>query len=113
MDQIPIWLGAIATLFTLAAVLGAAVAVYRTSVYSTSLRESDARVVRLRAEIGDYQRRETELEAEVALVKSAAQACGDRVKVLEDLVTHRKDDEEIKDMLRKVLTALGRGNGNA
>lgn len=96
MWDVPVWLGAIATLFTLAAVLGAAVAVYRTSIYSTSLRESDANVARLRGEIGDYQRREAELVGEVALVKQESQSCKDRCAVLEDLITHRKDDDVIR-----------------
>jgi hypothetical protein len=90
------WLGAIATLFTLAAVLGAAVAVYRTSIYSTSLRESDANVQRLRGEIGDYQRREAELVGDVALANQKAEACQDRCTVLEDLLTHRQDDDVIR-----------------
>jgi hypothetical protein len=96
MWNIPVWLGAIATLFTLAAVLGAAVAVYRTSIYSTSLRESDASVQRLRGEIGDYKRREAELEGQVALANAKADACQDRCTVLEDLLTHRQDDDVIR-----------------
>lgn len=106
MAQVPMWLGAIAVLFTLAAVLGAAVAVYRTSVYSTSLKESDANVARLRGEIGDYQRREAELEGKVALSDAKAEACQDRCTVLEDLLTHRKDDDVIRAEIAAVRTVV-------
>lgn len=104
MDNIPTWLAAVGALFTLSAVLGAAVAVYRTSVYGTSLKESDATVVRLRGEIGDYVRREVELEHDVQMERAAREACEARVKVLEDLLTRRQDDE----MIRAEIAAVRR-----
>lgn len=96
MGEIPTWLGAVGALFVLASVLGAAVAVYRTSVYGTSLKESDSTVNRLRGEIADYLRRETELVGEVRVLETEGQACRERVTVLEDLLTHRQDDDAIR-----------------
>lgn len=106
MWDIPVWLGAIGTLFMLAAVLGAAVAVYRTSVYSTSLKESDANVARLRGEIGDYQRREAELVGDVKLADQKAEACQARCAVMEDLLTHRQDDDVIRAEIAAVRTVV-------
>lgn len=96
VSVLPTWLAAIGGLLTLAAVLGAAVAVYRTSVYGTSLKESDANVIRLRGEIGDYARREVELEGQVALARQEYESCKARCTVLEDLITKRQDDDEIR-----------------
>lgn len=93
---IPVWLGAVGALFVIAAALGAAVAVYRTNLQGTSLREAEHTIGRLRGEIGDYQRRETELEGDVRVLHEKDASAQARIRVLEDLLTKRKDDAEIR-----------------
>lgn len=96
MAEIPTWLGAIGALLVIATALGASVAVYRTSVQGTSLRAARETIADLRGEISDHERRETKLEADIHVLKNEAVACKTRVKVLEDLITKRRDDDEIR-----------------
>lgn len=96
MDQIPTWLGAIGALIVIATALGATVAVYRTSVQGTSLKAARETISDLRGEISDHERRETKLESEVRIVENTLKSSEARVRVLEDLLTKRKDDDEIR-----------------
>jgi hypothetical protein len=96
VDTIPAWLAAVGALLVIAATLGAAVAVYRTTLLSTSLRVARETIVDLRGEITDYERRETKLESDVRVLETENSAVNDRCQVLEDLLTKRKDDEEIR-----------------
>lgn len=96
MASIPTWLGAIGTLLVIATALGASVAVYRTSVQATSLKSSRETIADLRGEISDHERRETKLEGDLRVLETSIQAANSRVKVLEDLITKRKDDDEIR-----------------
>lgn len=96
METIPGWLGAIGALFVMAAALGSAVAIYKTNLQGTSLRESERTIDRLRGEIADYERREQENEAEIRVHKIRLVAANDRITVLEDLITKRQDDDEIR-----------------
>lgn len=107
MNQIPTWLGAIGALFVIATALGAAVAVYRTSVHATALNAARDANADLRQEIADGERREArahqdhstreaKLEADIRVLQSKAEACTARVKVLEDLLSKRKDDDVIR-----------------
>lgn len=96
MSQIPTWLGAIGALIVIATALGASVAVYRTSVQGTSLKSARETISDLRGEISDHERRETKLEADIRVLENEVATSGGRVKVLEDLVTKRKDDDEIR-----------------
>ena len=96
MDQIPTWLGAVGVLVVIASGLGASVAAYRTSVQGTSLRETRATISDLRGEIADGERRETRLEADVLVLKAKDEASQQRIAVLEDLITKRQDDDEIR-----------------
>jgi hypothetical protein len=96
VDTVPAWLAAVGVLLVIAATLGAAVAVYRTTLLSTSLRVARETVTDLRGEITDYERRETKLEADVRILETENGALSDRCKVLEDLLTKRKDDDEIR-----------------
>ena len=102
-STIPTWLGAIGALIVIAAALGAAVAVYRANLATTQVKiareelaSSDATAGRLRLEINDYARRENELEADVKVLKSENKSAKDRILMLEDLMTKRQDDAEIK-----------------
>lgn len=96
MDQVPVWLGAIGSLIVISTALGAAVAVYRTSVQGTALREARATIVDLRGEIGDYERREQKLESDVKVLQAEKTSAHQRIHVLEELITKRKDDDEIR-----------------
>lgn len=96
MDSIPGWLGAVGVLFMIAATLGAAVAVYRTNLQGTSLKEAERTIDRLRGEIGDYERREADLNGVVALQAAKLESEGARITILEDLIVKRKDDDEIR-----------------
>lgn len=96
MDQIPTWLAAIGALIVIATALGATVAVYRTSVQGTSLKAARETISDLRGEISDHERRETKLESEVRIVENTLKSSEARVRVLEDLLTKRKDDDEIR-----------------
>lgn len=96
MEQIPTWLGAIGALIVIVTALGASVAVYRTSVQGTSLREARATIADLRGEIGDHERRETKSEGAIEVLKAEKRAANGRIAVLEDLITKRQDDEEIR-----------------
>lgn len=96
MDSIPSWLGAIGTLIVIATALGATVAVYKTSVQGTSLKAARETIVDLRGEVNDHERRETKLESDVKLMENKLQSTLARAKVLEDLLTKRKDDDEIR-----------------
>jgi chromosome segregation ATPase len=95
-SYIPVWLGAVGALITIAAGLGAATAVYRTSLQSTSLREAERTMERLRGEIADYQRRESELAADVRVLSEKNDGKESRIRVLEDLINKRQDDHEIR-----------------
>lgn len=90
------WIAAIGGLLVIVSTLAAAVAVYRTQLTSTSLKEARATIEDLRGEVGDHERRERRLETEMQLEKVALQTCRDRVKVLEDLLTRRQDDEALR-----------------
>lgn len=96
MENLPGWIGMIAVILTIAAVLGAAVAVYKTNLQGTSLREAERTIDRLRGEIGDYQRRERELENDLKLANHTIETCVGRVTILEDLISKRQDDDEIR-----------------
>lgn len=96
MDNIPVWLGAIGALFVIAAALGSAVAVYKTNLQGTSLREAERTVDRLRGEISDYERREKDLEGEVNANAIKLSGAKERISVLEDLITKRQGDAEIR-----------------
>lgn len=96
MESIPTWLGAIGALIVIATALGATVAVYRTSVQGTSLKAARDTIADLRGEISDHERREAKLESDVRLVENNLKSSEGRVKVLEDLLTTRKDDDEIR-----------------
>jgi chromosome segregation ATPase len=96
VDTIPAWLAAVGVLLVIAATLGAAVAVYKTSLLNTSLRVARETITDLRGEISDYERRETKLESDVQILKTKNVALSDRCTVLEDLLTRRKDDDEIR-----------------
>src|SRR5688572_19336158 len=96
MADIPAWLGAVGMLLVIAATLGAAVAVYKTNVQGTGLREAERVAERLRGEIGDYARREVELEGDVRVLETENTAHKARIVVLEDLLTKRQDDAEIR-----------------
>lgn len=96
MDQIPTWLGAIGALIVIATALGASVAVYRTSVQGTSLREARATITDLRGEITDHERREAKSEAAIKVLQTEKSAAFQRISVLEDLITKRQDDDEIR-----------------
>lgn len=100
MDEIPTWIGAIGALLVIATALGAAVAVYRTSVQGTSLREARATILDLRGEIGDHERREAKLEADVRVLEAERESSNARVKIMEDLLTKRHDDAEIRQEIR-------------
>lgn len=102
MTSIPIWVAAIGGVFVIAATLGAAVAVYRTTLQSTSLREAEHTMERLRGEIGDYQRRESELEGDVRVLKAQNESKEGRIQVLEDLISKRQDDQEIRSEIAAV-----------
>lgn len=107
VDGIPMWLTAVGTLLLVATILGTAVAVYRTSVQSTSLREAERTIERLRGEIGDYQRREAENEGNVKVLQAEAESCKARVRVLEDVISRRADDEHIRTELAAIRLAMG------
>lgn len=96
MDQIPSWLGAVGVLIVIASGLGASVAAYRTSVQGTSLRETRATIGDLRGEITDHERRESKLEADVLVLQAEKKAANGRISILEDLITKRQDDDEIR-----------------
>jgi predicted nucleic acid-binding Zn-ribbon protein len=96
VDTIPAWLAAVGALLVIASTLGAAVAVYKNSVQGTSLRVARETLTDLRGEITDYERRETKLESDVQILKAKNGALSDRCTVLEDLLTKRKDDDEIR-----------------
>jgi len=96
MEYIPTWLGAIGALIVIATALGATVAVYRTSVQGTSLKAARDTIADLRGEISDHERREAKLESDVRIVENNLKSSEARVKVLEDLLTTRKDDDEIR-----------------
>ena len=96
MEQIPTWLGAVGALIVIATALGAAVAVYRTSVQGTSLREARATIGDLRGEIGDHERRELKCEGEIKVLQAEKKSAFQRIAVLEDLITKRQDDDEIR-----------------
>lgn len=102
-SSIPSWLGAVGALIVIAAALGAAVAVYRANLATTQVKiardelaSADAITARLRGEISDYSRREAELEGDVRVLQSERDAANERLHVLEDLVTKRQDDQEIR-----------------
>jgi chromosome segregation ATPase len=96
MASIPAWIGALGALLVIAAGLGSAVAVYRTNIQSTSLREAERTIERLRGDITDYERREADLQADVRVLEEKDNAKAGRIQVLEDLLTKRKDDDEIR-----------------
>jgi septal ring factor EnvC (AmiA/AmiB activator) len=103
MAEIPGWLGAIGALMVIATALGAAVAVYRTSVQGTSLRSARDTIADLRGEIADAERRETRLESEVVRLESEIKvleaktlAATDRCTVLEEVLSKRQGDDEIR-----------------
>lgn len=96
MDSFPPWLALIGILFIVAAALGSAVAVYRTNLQATSLREAERTIDRLRGDITDYERREAGLEADIRLLEEKDKAKAGRIQVMEDLITKRKDDDEIR-----------------
>ena len=93
---IPGWISVVGSILVIAAMLGAAVAVYRTSLQSTSLREAERTIERLRGEIGDYDRREEELKHRCELLENRDESNSRRIKVMEDLLTKRKDDDVIR-----------------
>lgn len=90
------WVSVVAAFLVIAATLGAAVAVYRTSLQSTSLREAERTIERLRGEINDYDRREEDLKHKIELLEGRDLSNGRRIKVMEDLLTKRKDDDVIR-----------------
>lgn len=96
MTSIPAWLGAIGALIVIASALGTAVAVYRTNLQGTSLKEARNTISDLRGELSDYERREERDKAQIALLKQEIESCQASVKVLEDLVLKRNDDEKIR-----------------
>lgn len=96
MESIPAWLGAIGGLIVIAAALGAAVAVYRTKLQATSLEELRQTNEDLRGELTDYERREEKFKSKIALLEQNSTSCNSRIKVLEDLVLRRDDDEQIR-----------------
>ena len=102
MDQIPTWLGAIGALIVIATALGASVAVYRTSVQATSLRAARDTIADLRGEISDHERRETKSEADIRVLNAELISERNRVTVLEDLLTKRKDDDRIRSEIAAV-----------
>lgn len=98
----------VGALLVIAAVLGAAVAVYRTNLQGTALTNARATITDLRGEIDDYQRRALEQDAEVKLLQSDRNSLLGRVKLLEDLVTKRADDEQIRADIRVLGDKLDR-----
>lgn len=96
MGDIPTWLSAIAILIGVATVLGATVAVYRTSVQGTQLSAARATINDLRGEITDHERRELKLEKDVEVLQVQKDAAEHRIAVLEDLIVKRQDDDEIR-----------------
>jgi predicted nucleic acid-binding Zn-ribbon protein len=96
VDTVPAWLAAIGVLLVISATLAAAVAVYRTTLLTTSLRVARETITDLRGEITDYERRETKLESDVRVLETEKSAANSRIGVLEDLLTKRKDDDEIR-----------------
>lgn len=103
MTEFPTWLSAIVAIFTIASVLGAAGAVYRVSLLRTQIGELRNTNADLRAEITDHDRRETALEAQsaqqqqkIAVLETEQTGCRERIHMLEDLLTKRSDDAEIR-----------------
>lgn len=103
MSELPMWLGALGTLLVIAASLGAAVAVYKTNLQAASLAEARRIIGDLRGEITDYERQEQRLKDDLALHKANIEkleldrdSCARRITVLEDLVTKRSDDAELR-----------------
>lgn len=102
MEAIPAWLGGVGALIVIAAALGAAVAVYRTNLQATALKGARDTIADLRGEIGDYERREAKLEADVRVLETQDAAKAERITVLEDLLTKRSDDAEIRAAIAEV-----------
>lgn len=96
MSSIPVWLGAIGALVVIASALGTAVAVYRTKLQGTSLEEARDTIADLRGELGDYERREAAFKSEISLLKADRDSLKARIKVVEDLLLNKGDDETIR-----------------
>lgn len=118
MTDIPGWIAAIGGLLVIASTLGAAVAVYQSTLTRTALTDARGTISDLRGEVTDYERREARLEVELErqaaqhasdklLAEAESQSCRDRVKVLEDLLTKRTDDEAIRLEIAAVRSAIG------
>lgn len=101
-STIPTWLGVVGALIVIATALGATVAVYRTSIFSTSLKESRATISDLRGEIVDYERREAKHEADIRVLQSEKKSDERRIVILEDLITKRQDDDAIRSEIAAV-----------
>lgn len=96
MSSIPTWLGAIGALVVIASALGTAVAVYRTKLQGTSLAEARDTIADLRGELGDYERREAAFKSKIAVLEVDRDSCKARIKVVEDLLLNKGDDETIR-----------------
>lgn len=116
MDNVPVWVGAVAALIVIATALGAAVAVYKTKMQETSLELARGTIGDMETEIHGFQRREDRFKADLELERTKNEALSARLHVVEDLLLRRQDDaaikasiDEVRDTCDKIAVKVGVG----
>jgi len=128
LNAIPIWVGAIGALLVIASTLGAAVALYKNSLQATRLENALGANDDLRLEMIDKERRHeqerrdykeevaklehehaikvTELNGQIGVLTASNENCNSRVTVLEDLLSRRKDDDQLRAEVASLKSAV-------